>query len=177
MGTRDKKSLFELYRFSAFFISGEENKVDTSFICCHILICSFQFPIIRSISHSKLSLTTQAPELLKCNDATFTLPTDFFLKLHFYVWEQFGDMNLTIWQQTLAARRHPHPRLSRLSFGSRVPPTAEGLLQEQSHVQGQVVLQLPGHHLHAQREPLLTQTQRALGDRQPQDVDYTWRKK
>lgn len=62
------------------------------------------------------------------------------------------------------------------AFGSRVPPTSEGLLQKLSHVQGQVVLQLPGHHLHTQRQPLLTQTQRALGGRQPQDVYDTWRK-
>lgn len=49
-----KKSQFELYRFSAFFISGEENKGDTSFICSHTVICScIQFPIIRSICHSK----------------------------------------------------------------------------------------------------------------------------
>lgn len=63
-----------------------------------------------------------------------------------------------------------------LLFGSRVPPSSEGLLQEHGQLQGQVVLQLPGHHLHPEGQPLLVQPQRALGDRQPQSVEYSCRK-
>ena len=59
-------------------------------------------------------------------------------------------------------------------FGSGVPPASERLLQVESHLEGQVVLQLPGTDLHTQGQTFLTQTQRALCDRQPEDVDYTW---
>lgn len=62
-------------------------------------------------------------------------------------------------------------------FGSRLPPASKRLLQVQRHSQRQTILQLPGHNLQAQRQTLLVQTQRTLGDGQPQGVDYTWDKK
>lgn len=62
---------------------------------------------------------------------------------------------------------------------SGVLPASERLLQVEGHSEGQVVLQLPCNDLHAQRQTLLTHTQRALSHRQPQHVNYTcvWRKK
>lgn len=57
------------------------------------------------------------------------------------------------------------------SVGPGVPPAAERLLQVESHSQGQVVLVLPSHNLHAQGQALLVQAQGTLSDGQPQDVD------
>ena len=61
------------------------------------------------------------------------------------------------------------------SVGPGVPPASERLLQVDGHLQGQVVLQLPANDLQTQGQTLLTHTQGTLGDRQPEDVDYTWR--
>ncbi|MEQ2187845.1 hypothetical protein GOODEAATRI_008776, partial [Goodea atripinnis] len=56
---------------------------------------------------------------------------------------------------------------------SRVPPSSECLLQVEGHSEAQMVLQFPGHDLHAQRKTLLTQAQRTLGNREPEDVQDT----
>lgn len=60
-----------------------------------------------------------------------------------------------------------------LLVGSGGPPASERLLQVHGHRQGQVVLHLTSDDLHAQRQTFLTQAQRTLGNRQPQDVQYT----
>lgn len=63
-----------------------------------------------------------------------------------------------------------------VSVGPGVPPAPERLLQVERHLEGQAVLQLPGADLQPHGQTFLAQTQRALGDRQPEDVEYTCRR-
>lgn len=53
------------------------------------------------------------------------------------------------------------------------PPASECLLQVHRYSQGQMVLHLTSNNLHPQGQTFLAQTQRTLGNRQPEDVQYT----
>ncbi|MEQ2217652.1 hypothetical protein XENOCAPTIV_017859 [Xenoophorus captivus] len=68
----------------------------------------------------------------------------------------------------------------KLSEHTEVLPKADGtgsttMLVDtvEGHSEAQMVLQFPGHDLHAQRKTLLTQAQRTLGNREPEDVQDT----